>query len=116
MKKIIVIASLFLAFSFNANAQQAAKAKSAQIEAITPESISKDITDLSKVVTMDESLKKDLTSLLYMRMDALNGVKTEDEKKAIFERYGRKFSAGFTPEQLSQFKSNKDLYQKLTQY
>ena len=33
---------------------------------------------------MEDSLKKDMTTLLYMRMDALSAAKSEDEKKAIF--------------------------------
>jgi hypothetical protein len=116
MKKIIVIASLFLAFSFNANAQVASKAKSVKTEAITPESISKDIANLTKTVTMEESLKKDMNVLLNMRMDALKDAKTEDEKRAIFEMYGKKILGGFTPDQMSQLKANKELLLKLTQY
>jgi tetrahydrodipicolinate N-succinyltransferase len=116
MKKIIVIASLFLAFSFNASAQEASKAKSVKSVEITPESISKDIANLTKTVTMEESLKKDMNTLLYMRMDALKEVKSEDEKKAIFEMYGKKILGGFTPDQMNQLKSNKELLLKLTQY
>ncbi|MGV1010865.1 MAG: hypothetical protein ACOYBS_00325 [Flavobacterium sp.] len=119
MKKIIAIASLFLAFSFNANAQEASKVKSVTTEtreAITPASISKNIEDLTKLVTMDESLKKDFTTLLNMRMDALNGAQSEQEKKAIFEAFGKKLLGGLSPEQLNQFKTNQNLYLKLTQY
>ena len=119
MKKIIAIASLFLAFSFHVNAQETSKVKSAKTETrevITPESITKNIEEFTKLVTMDASLKKDFTTLLNMRMNALNGAKSEDERKVIFEVYSRKLLGGLNPEQLNQFKSNKDLYQKLTQY
>ncbi|WP_396166065.1 hypothetical protein [Flavobacterium sp.] len=116
MKKIIVIASLFLAFSFNASAQEAAKAQSVKTQAITPESISKDFANLTKTVTMEESLKKDMNTLLYMRMDALKDAKEEDEKKVIFEMYGKKILGGLNPNQMSQLKANKELLLKLTQY
>ena len=112
MKKIIAIAALFLAFSFNANAQVASKAKT---EAITPESIVKDHNALTKLVTMDESLKKDMMTLLNMRMEAVNAAREED-KKAIFDRYGLKLLGGFSKEQLTQLKSNVELYTKLTEY
>ncbi len=119
MKKIIVIASLFLAFSFNASAQEASKVKSVKsvpTEAITTESISKDVAELTKVVTMDDSLKKDMMTLLYMRMDAMNGAKTEADKKVIYEMYGKKLMGGFTPQQMEQFKTNMNLVTKLTKY
>ncbi len=114
MKKIIAIAALFLAFNFNANAQLASKAK-AKTEAITTESIVKDHNALTKLVTMDESLKKDMMTLLNMRMEAVNAAREED-KKAIFDRYGLKLLGGLTPDQLNQLKGNRDLYTKLTEY
>jgi aspartate/tyrosine/aromatic aminotransferase len=114
MKKIIAIAALFLAFSFNANAQVASKVKP-KTEAITQESITKDHSALIKTVTMNESLKNDMMTLLNMRMEAVNAAKEED-KKAIYDRYGLKILSGLTPEQLNQFKSNKALYLKLTEY
>ncbi len=116
MKKIIVIASLFLAFSFNANAQVATKVKNVKSVEITPESISNDIANLTKTVTMEESLKKDMNTLLYMRMEAIKEVKSEDEKRAIFEMYGKKILGGFTPDQMNQLNLNKELFLKLTKY
>ena len=116
MKKIIAIAVLFLAFSFNANAQVSLKVKETKTEFITPESISKDVDALTKTVTMNESLQKDMMTLLYMRMDAVKEAKTEEDKRAIFQRFGQKLLGGFTPEQLKQLKGNKDLYLKLTEY
>ncbi len=116
MKKIIVIASLFLAFSFNASAQEGAKVKSVKTEAITPESTSKDLVNLTKTVTMEESLKKDMNTLLNMRLEALSSAKSEDEKKVIFEMYGKKILGGLNPNQMSQLKANKELLLKLTQY
>ncbi|WP_396147112.1 hypothetical protein [Flavobacterium sp.] len=115
MKKIIAIAALFLAFSFNANAQTPTAVKGYKVEVITPESIVKDHNALTKLVTMDESLKKDMMTLLNMRMEAVNAAREED-KKAIFDRYGLKLLGGFSKEQLTQLKSNVELYTKLTEY
>ena len=116
MKKIIAIAALFLAFSFNASAQEASNAKSVKSVEITPESISKDIANLTKTVTMDESLKKDMMTLLSMRMESVNASQNLEEKKVIYARYGQKLLGGFTKEQLTQLKSNVELYTKLTEY
>jgi hypothetical protein len=114
MKKIIAIAALFLEFSINANAQTASKAKT-RTEAITPESVTKEHAAFTKAVTMNESLQNDMMTLLKMRMESVNGAREED-KKAIFERYSAKMLSGLTPEQLNQFKSNKELYLKLIEY
>ena len=42
--------------------------------------------------------------------------KSEDEKKVIFEMYGKKILGGLNPNQMSQLKANKELLLKLTQY
>ena len=115
MKKIIAIVALIFAFSFNANAQDQKTVKGYKVEVITTESIAKDHDALIKTVSMNESLKKDMMTLLSMRMESVNGAREED-KKAIFERYSAKMLSGLTPEQLNQFKSNKELYLKLIEY
>ncbi len=115
MKKIIAIAVLFLAFSSNANAQEQKTVKGYKIVVITPESVTKDHAAFTKAVTMNESLQNDMMTLLKMRMESVNGAREED-KKAIFERYSAKMLSGLTPEQLNQFKSNKELYLKLIEY
>ena len=116
MKKIIAIAALFLAFNFNANAQTPKAVKGYKVEVITPESIAKDHEALTKTVTMNESLKKDMMTLLSMRMESVNAAASIEDKKVIFARYGQKLLGGFTKEQLTQLKSNVELYTKLTEY
>lgn len=114
MKKIIAIFGLFLAFSINSNAQEAKK--NLNKEEITQKNITQDISDLTKTVKMDESLTRDFTTLLNMRAEAMNGSQSEEDRKAIFERFSKKMIGGLTPEQLEQLKSNNALYTRLTQY
>ena len=119
MKKIIAIATLFLAFSFNSNAQEATKSKSTKTEAkeeLTQKNIAKDVADIDKTVKLNESLKKDFTTLLNMREEALSGSKIEEDRKAIFERFTKKLLGGLTPDQLELLKGNKELFTRLTQY
>lgn len=115
MKRIIAILVITTVFSFTSMAQEAAKTIPAKTE-ITDASIAKDISDLTKTITMNESLTRDFTTLLYMRADAINGTKSEEEKKALFERFGRKFIGGLNDNQLEQFKANKELFTRFTQY
>jgi hypothetical protein len=116
MKKIITIVALIFAFSFNANAQDQKIVKGYKVEVITPESIAKDHDALIKTVSMNESLKKDMMTLLSMRMESVNAVQSVEEKKIIFARYTQKLIGGFTKDQLTQLKSNLELYTKLTEY
>lgn len=119
MKKIIAIAVLTLAFSFNSNAQQAAKAKSVKTEnnpELIQKNIEKNVADIDKTVKLNESLKHDFTTLLNMREEALSNAKTEEERKALNERFSRKLLGGLTADQLELLKGNKELYNRLTQY
>ncbi|WP_298394632.1 hypothetical protein [Flavobacterium sp.] len=118
MKKVIAIIALFVGFTINANAQQA-KALSATAPATEKnfkEIIIQDVQLISKVVKVEVSLQNDLTNLLYMRKEAVDNSKTEEEKKAVFERYTSKLLGAFNEEQLDALKNNKELYVRLTQY
>jgi hypothetical protein len=123
MKKIIAIMILSLTFGFNAKAQEASKAVPAQtINVESPkdknlkEVVYKDIEELDTQIKLNEGLKKDLTTILFMRQEAISNAKNEEEKKSLFERYTTKFLGGLTADQLETFKKNKELYSKLTQY
>lgn len=115
MKRIIAILVITTLFSFTSKAQEASKSISVKTE-ITDASIIKDISDLTKTITMDESLKRDFTTLLHMRADEINAAKSEEEKKMLFERFGRKFIGGLNDNQLAQLKANEELYKRITQY
>ena len=115
MKKIIATLFLTTVLSLTSSAQETSKANTSKTE-ITEASISRDIKDLSKTVTMNESLTKDFTTLLNMRAESVNGAKTEEEKKAIFERFSRKLLGGLNDSQMTQLKLNPELLNRLTQF
>jgi len=119
MKKIIAIAVLTLAFNFNSNAQEASKAKNNKIEnnlELIQKNIAKDVADIDKAVTLNESLRRDFITLLNMRAEALNNSKSEEERKALNERFSTKLLGGLTSSQLELLKGNKELFTRITQY
>lgn len=115
MKKIIATLFLTAVLSLTASAQEASKTNTSKAE-ITAASINQDVRDLTKTVTMSESLTRDLTTLLNMRAEAVNNAKTEAEKKAIFERFTMKLMGGLNDSQMTQLKSNTELLNRLSQY
>lgn len=117
MKRIIAIFTLFLAFSFNANAQEAKTFSTPNTnEKSVKEIIIEDINLMSKSVKIEESLKMDLVNLLQMRKDDVNNSKTQEEKQAVFERYTLKLLSAFNEEQIEVLKRNKELFNRLTQF
>ena len=119
MKKIIAIAVLTLAFNFNSNAQEALKATSIKTEnnaELIQKNIAKDVADIDRVVTLNESLKRDFTTLLNMRAEALSNARSEEERKALNQRFSTKLLGGLSASQLELLKRNKELYNRLTQY
>ena len=119
MKKIIAIALLTLSFSFTSNAQETSKTKNVKTEnspELIQKKIEKDVADIDKTVKLNESLKRDFTTLLNMRAEELNNAKNEEEKKAINERISKKLLGGLTADQLELLKGNKELYNRLTQF
>lgn len=115
MKKIIATLFLTTVLSLTSSAQEASKANTSKTE-ITEASISRDISDLTKTVTMNESLIKDYTTLLHMRAEALNNARSEKERIENFQSFTRKLIGGFNESQLLQLKSNPELLKRLTNY
>ncbi|MEI7509828.1 MAG: hypothetical protein WCJ62_10245 [Flavobacterium sp.] len=115
MKKIIATLFLTTVLSFTSYAQVPAKTANTKTE-ITEATISKDISDLTKTVTMDASLIKDFTTLMHMRAEALNNAKSEEERIENFQSFSRKLIGGFNESQLLQLKSNPELLKRLTKY
>lgn len=117
MKRIIAIFSLFLAFSFGANAQEAKMLSVSNTnEKSIKELIIEDINLMSKSVKIEESLKMDLVNLLQMRKDDVNNSKTQEEKQVVFERYTLKLLGAFNEEQIETLKKDKELFNRLTQF
>lgn len=118
MKKVITILTLFLAFSYSSNAQEIQRlsaANSQNNEKSSKEIIIGNVEQLSKVVKLEEGLKNDLTNLLYMRTEAVQNSKTNEEKQAAFDKYTSKLMSAFNEDQLEMIKKNKELYNSLTQ-
>ena len=111
MKRIIAIFTFFLAFSFNANAQEAKvlSTNNTSVEKSSKELLLDQVSQLSKIVKIEESLKNDLTNLLHMRNEDMANSKSEDEKKAVFERYTSKLLSAFNEEQIETLKKEKEL-------
>ncbi|MBY0487127.1 MAG: hypothetical protein K2P85_08100 [Flavobacteriaceae bacterium] len=116
MKRIIAILTLSLAFSLSSNAQEAKKNTDAnQTTTISSkETVLQNISDLTKTVKLDDQLAKDLTSLLFMREEAVNNARTIEEKKSLFDRFSQKLMGGLSPDQLKKLQDNKELYTRLT--
>lgn len=117
MKKIIYAFGLLVAFQFSANAQETKKAEVKTVAINTENSNVAQINELDKTVTLNPQLKGDLISLLAMRDETVAGLKTDLEKKAVFERFGKKLMGGLTDEQkVLLSSSNPELLKKLTIY
>ena len=101
MKKIFAILTLFLAFSFSANAQQ-------------EESLS-DLATLKATVNVDPSSEQAIKSIFYDKHKfLLQSNLTEEMKQEKFTNTEERLAAALTPSQLEKLKKNTELYQKLT--
>ena len=111
MKKIASIIVLFIAFSFSVKAQESkTTANSSKTSVIQSNAI---VNELDAVVKLSPQLKQDLMTLYAMREEALNNVKTTEEKKQICERIGKKILAGLTDEQRALLDKSPDLIKRL---
>ncbi|MEC4004772.1 hypothetical protein OX283_008890 [Flavobacterium sp. SUN052] len=124
MKKIIALFTLTLAFGITAHAQEAKKNSitSTTVQASDEAKIKikqdavKDVEILSKTTNLDENTKSEITNLILMRQEALEKVKSEEEKLAVFNKYTQRIKESFTADQLLALQKNKEAYLKLTTY
>lgn len=118
MKKIVSIVVLMFAFCFSANAQSNSKMESTSNskEKNVKEMAYEELRELSSVVELSPELKNDFMSLFMMRTEAINNVKSFEEKAAIYERFGQKLLGGLDEKQVTKLKENKELYNKLTNF
>ena len=92
MKKLIAVLTLLLAFTVGANAQDK--------KVSNEEAAQKDVAALVQKVTISESLKKDMQTLMVMKHEALsNPSNTAADKENISKRFERKVLAGLTEAQ-----------------
>lgn len=115
MNKILTILLFIFAFNMSAIAQD----KVPTLESIPLDfnaSADKDIADLEKVVKTSPEFKIDLKTLFVMRSEAVANSNSAEEKKMLFEIFGKKLMSGLSPEQLATFKKSSELFKRLTQY
>ena|SRR6476620_2303997 len=116
MKKLIAVVTLALAFTLSANAQNKKAAAAPEKEKISnQEAAKKDVMALLEKVSIDESLKNDMYTLMLMKYDELSTPKlTAAQKDEISTRYERKILGGLNDEQRKQVMSDPALLHRLT--
>jgi len=107
MKKIIAVVTMLLAFTINANAQDK--------KVSSKEAATNDIEALAAKVTISETLKADLLTLMTMKHDALSDqTLTKEQKASARKAYEHKLMSGLSKAQREQLLKNPDLVKKLT--
>ncbi|SFA75421.1 hypothetical protein SAMN05660845_0383 [Flavobacterium swingsii] len=109
MKKILSILALFFAFTFSASAQTESKSQ-------TSETLAKnDVLKVSKVIALEESMKKNLHIIFLKKYDALNANQTltKEEAKGFSENVDTNLKAALSAEDIKRLKSVTGLYDKL---
>ena len=107
MKKIIAVVTLLLAFTINANAQDK--------KVSSKEAATNDIEALAAKVTISETLKADLLTLMTMKHDALSDVTlTPAQKESALQAYAHKLMTGLSKEQGEKLKKDPALLKQLT--
>jgi hypothetical protein len=107
MKKIIAVVTMLLAFTVSVNAQD--KKVSSQ------DAAQKDIAALTSKINITETLKKDLTTLMVMKHDALSDVTlTPAQKESALQAYAHKLMTGLSKEQGEKLKKDPALLKQLT--
>ncbi|WP_395065148.1 hypothetical protein [Flavobacterium sp.] len=114
MKRIIAILTLSLAFSLSSFGQQTKAATLDVKQSSSKDVVIGEVDAISKVIKLDEGTKSNISTLLFMRAEDMSNSKSFDEKKEIYERYGRKILGSLNDDQLAKIKANKELYTKLT--
>jgi hypothetical protein len=108
MKKLIALATFLFAFTINANAQDSKKMSS-------DEAAKNDVAAFIQKVTINESFKNDLYTLMVMKHDALSNPKlTASERESISKKFENKVLAGLDEAQQKQLKSNPELLKQVS--
>jgi hypothetical protein len=121
MKKIIALIVVMLGFGFTATAQQrkftvkspTTGVQSAADPAVT-QAAAKDLTALSKTVTLTDVEKQNFKGLFEYKHRELKKALTADQKKVLLGSIDAKLRASLTPEQMAKLDANKKLLTQLT--
>jgi hypothetical protein len=119
MKKLIAVVTLALAFSISANAQDkktnTSMAPAEKEKVNNGEKAKKDVMALIEKVSIDESLKNDMYTLMLMKYDELSNPKlTAAQRDEISTRYERKVLGGLNDEQRKQLMSDPALLNRIS--
>ena len=118
MKKIVSIVLLMVAFGFSGNAQSNLKLESdtkSRDQKVNPkEEAYKDVKELSNLLELSPEVTNSFLEMLVMRNEALINAKSDEEKRIVYDRFGKKLLSSLNDEQLKKLHSNKELHFKLT--
>ena len=118
MKKLIAVLTLLFAFTITANAQNkkaAATAPVAKEKVSSDAAAKKDVAALIAKVTISESLKNDMYTLMVMKHDALSDAKlTAAQKEEVSQKLVRKMLNGLSTEQRIQVEADSVLLNQLS--
>ena len=106
MKKLIAAVTLLFAFTISTQAQD----KKVTVE----QAATTDVAALGQKVTLNESLKKDMYTLMVMKHESLSDATlTAAQKSDISKTYIHKVMAGLTPEQRTAVSGDAKLMKQL---
>lgn len=108
MKKLFAVVVMALTFTVSAQAQDKKAPQDFQAAA------KNDVAALVQKVTVDESLKKDMYTLMVMKHEMLANAVTPADKQKVSEMIEHKVLAGLRDDQRKQVVSDADLLKRLT--
>jgi len=111
MKKLIALATLFFAFTINANAQDKKMTLSSQ------EAATKDVAALNEKIKLNDAQQADFYTLMVMKHDELktNATMSATDKAGMGKKIQRKIEAAFDVAQRKELAKYPELMQRLTQ-
>jgi exopolyphosphatase/pppGpp-phosphohydrolase len=108
MKKLIAVVTMVLAFTISAQAQD----KKAAVN--VNDAAQKDVAALLEKVTVDQTLKQDMYTLMVMKHEMLADAKSSADKQKVSEMIEHKILSGVSKEQRQTLTSNPELLKQLT--
>lgn len=107
-----------VAFGFSGNAQSNLKLESntkSRDQKVNPkEEAYKDVKELSNLLELSPEVTNSFLEMLVMRNEALINAKSDEEKRIVYDRFGKKLLSSLNDDQLKKLNSNKELHFKLT--
>lgn len=108
MKKLIAVVTMVLAFTVSANAQDKKVATDVNAAA------QKDVAALIEKVSIDQTLKQDMYTLMVMKHEMLATAKTPVDKQKVSDMVEHKILTGVSKEQRQILTNNPELLKQLS--